>query len=99
MVIVSGTMAWLSYQSKKTALVLVLGDDDSFFITIDPYHYKGTLPSSVNYSQLSTYSSVSANNTSLFSQNFNFYYRVNEIDEELLGGSLKFAIRRSTSLN
>ena len=99
LVVVSGTMAWLSYQSKKTALVLVLGEDDSFVITIDPYHYKGTLPSSVNYSQLSTYSSVSANNSSVFEENFIFYYRVNEIDEELLGGSLKFAIRRSTTLN
>ena len=100
LVVVSGTMAWLSYQSKKTALVLVLGEDDTFVITIDPYHYKGTLPSSVNYSQLSTYSSVSANNSSTASSNkFNFFYRVNEVDSELLSGSLKYAITRSTTLN
>lgn len=100
LVIVSGTVAWISYQSKKTALVLTLGENDTVVVTIDPYQIRGTLNSTLNYSALSNYASITVDGSSnYFGSCFQFYYIINSIDSELLNGNLKYAITESNSLN
>ncbi|MBQ2873281.1 MAG: hypothetical protein IJE89_04720 [Bacilli bacterium] len=95
-VIISGTFAWFTYSSKKSALVLTVGDIDSTRITLYPYEFTGTLDPVNSYDSVS-YTQITAINNNSTSSSFELSYNAEQIPEELSSSSVKYTITKRIS--
>lgn len=96
--VVGGTYAWLSYNSKKSALVLTVGDINDTRIILKPYEIKEVM-TPVNTYTSGVYSEVETVNNGNSSTSISLYYKINELDQNLAKGGLKYTITSSTSKN
>ena len=94
-----GTFAWYTFGTKKSSLVLVLGNSDDLLVTLSPFELDIVADPVTNYTSMSDYTSVVATNNKNVTANFKFYYDIAEIDSNLASSSMKYAITRSNSLN
>mgnify|MGYP002625428247 CR=1 FL=1 len=95
-IIVVGTYAWLSYRSNDTAMVLTIGEINNVQVTLSPYQIKASLLPQVTYTS-ENYTSVTAVNNSSSSRKIKLYYKINNIDTELISSNFKYTIERSTN--
>ena len=94
--LISGTMAWVTFRSKKTAMVLTIGSADNMMITITPYQKNEVIyPVSLAADAPDPFVATVTNNTSE-SKVFGFYFKLNSIDSELLSSTFKYYTMRST---
>ena len=96
MVIIVGTFAWATFRTKKSSLVLVLGDTDSLQITLYPYELK------IVAAPVQTYTSempvtVTASNNKNAGDTFSLYYDIKSIDNALRSTSMKYAVTKSVN--
>ncbi len=94
-----GTLAWYTFGTKKSSLVLVLGNSNELLVTLSPYELKINAAPVTNYTSMSDYVSVTATNSKCYETGFSFYYDIESIDSGLASTSMKYAITRSTSQN
>ena len=97
-VVAGGTFAWFTYQSKESALVLTIGEIDDTQIVLKPYQVTGTMTPVTTYTS-GVYSTVEVSNNGKSSSSINLFYKINELDEELIDNGLKYTIVSSTSQN
>ena len=94
--VVSGTFAWYTYQSKKSALVLTIGDITDARVVLKPYQINETMVP-VNTYENQVYTQVEVNTSSDIE--LSLYYKINELSTELVNNGLKYTIVQSTSAN
>ena len=98
LVSIVGTFAWLTAKTKKSSLVLVLGEFDSLQVTLSPYELNIIADPTQNYTALTNYVSVTAkNNKKDTSDRFGLFYQIESIDQELASSSMKYTITKSTN--
>lgn len=99
-VILTGTFAWLTYQSNKTAMVLTIGDINNVQVTLQPYQINASIVprTTFNDSSNNVVNVVAVNNTD-FKKRISLYYDINEIDEALTSEDFKYVITRKTTTN
>jgi len=104
-IVITGTLAYFSVVTERSALVLVLGEQDEVLVTLEPFEIKGTLMSVTNYTSFETnsieddYIQMTAENFSSVPKKVIFYYRINDIDDSLVSTSLKYTITSSSEIN
>ena len=89
LVIITGTFAWLTYRSNKTALVLTVGSIDGMSVTLKPYQITASLTPTNDYTT-EEYINVTANNKKTTAEIFNLYYEIDTIDTELIDDGFKY---------
>ncbi len=100
-IVISGTFAFFTLASRRSALVLVLGERDEVLVTLTPFEMKGTLMSTLDYNEFTTndiekdYITITAQNFSDEPKNVYFYYRMNSIDNALVSSNVKYTITTS----
>ena len=95
LVTIIGTAAWLTWRSNDTALVLTIGDLNTAQVILKPYKINTEiLP--VNSYENELYTDVEAINSSSTSKKIKLFYRITNIDEELITEDFKYTITRST---
>lgn len=94
-----GTLAWYTYGTKKSSLVLILGDTEELLITLSPYQLDIVADPVTTYTSMTDYVTVTAVNRKAESTTFKLYYDIEEIDSVLASTSMKYAVTRSTSKN
>ena len=97
-VVVGGTVAWFSYASKQSALVLTIGDINDTHIILTPYQIKGTMTPVETYTS-GVYSEVEVINDDTDSTSISLFYKINELDQKLIDNGLKYTIASSDSEN
>jgi len=84
-IVITGTLAYFSVVTERSALVLVLGEQDEVLVTLEPFEIKGTLMSVTNYTSFETnsieddYIQMTAENFASVPKKVIFYYRINDI--------------------
>ena len=82
-VIITGTFAWLTFRSNKTAMVLTIGDLNDAVVTLQPYQINTSIVPNTTFSEpKSVVVNVEAKNNTNVNKKVRLYYRINEIDEE-----------------
>ena len=95
LVTIIGTAAWLTWRSNDTALVLTIGDLNTAQVILKPYKINTEiLP--VNSYENELYTDVEAINSSSTPKKIKLFYRITNIDEELITEDFKYTITRST---
>lgn len=102
--LVVGTLAWFSWQSKRSALVFTVGEIDKLQITLSPYEMDlriaPIIPNVNNLEYGNDYVTITVTNNEDTSGNFNFLYNIIESDSELLGNTnMQYAIIKSIDGN
>ena len=97
LVSVVGTLAWYTFGTRKSSLVLVLGNSDELLITLSPYELKISAAPVTSYTSMTDYVSVTATNSKTVATGFNFFYDIETIDSALASTAMKYAVTRSTS--
>ena len=90
-----GTLAWLTWKSKETALVLTVGEIDGTRVTLKPYVIEDILIPELTYEGKEVIEVNIKNNGNEDSQVV-LYYNISKIDNELITDSFKYTILRST---
>ena len=104
-IVITGTLAYFTIVTDRSALVLVLGEQDEVLVTLNPFEIKGTLVSTTNYTSFETneiendYIQITAENVSSIPKKILFYYRINSIDDSLISTKLKYTITSSSTIN
>ena len=93
---ITGTLAWLTYRSKNTAMVLTIGDLTGMSVTLKPYQINTTLTPTNDYST-QEYVNITANNKKTNIEKFELYYEIDEIATELIDDGFKYTIVKSTN--
>lgn len=96
LVIIVGTYAWLSYRSNDTAMVLTIGDINNVEVTLSPYQIKANILPQVTYVS-DNYTNVNAVNNSTSLRKIKLFYKINNIDNELISNNFKYTIEKSTN--
>lgn len=92
-VIVTGTFAWLTYRSNKTAMVLTIGDINNAIVTLQPYQINTSIVPNTTFTEnKSVVVNVEAKNNTNVNKKVRLYYKINEIDEE----DFRYKITRKT---
>ena len=94
-VIISGTFAWLTYRSNKTAMVLTIGDLNDAMVTLRPYQIKESITPSPTYTSSKSVVNVDAVNNTTVPKKIKLYYKINSIDEDLISEDFKYTITKS----
>ena len=94
-----GTLAWYTFGTKKSSLVLVLGNSDELLITLSPYELNIVAAPVTNYTSMTDYVSVTATNSKSVSSSYTLYYDIESIESGLNSTSMKYAVTRSTTKN
>ena len=97
-VVAGGTFAWFTYQSKEAALVLTIGEIDDTQIILKPYQVTGTMTPVTTYTD-GVYSTVEVSNNNTATSSINLFYKINELDEELIDNGLRYTIVSSATQN
>ena len=92
-----GTLAWYTFGTKKSSLVLVLGNSDELLITLSPYELNIVAAPVTNYTSMTDYVSVTATNSKTISTSFSFFYDIETIDSALASTAMKYAVTRSST--
>ena len=90
-----GTLAWLTWKSKETALVLTVGEIDGTRVTLKPYVIEDILIPELTYEGKEVIEVNIKNNGNEDSQVV-LYYNISKIDDELITDNFKYTILRST---
>ncbi len=90
-----GTLAWLTWKSKETALVLTVGEVDGTRVTLKPYVINENLVPTLNYNSNDEVNIKVTNNNKLSSKVM-VYYDIKQIDSELLIEDFKYTVLKST---
>ena len=97
--LIVGTLAWLTWKSKETSLVLTIGEINDAQVIIKPYKIEKTLVPSTNYNpndpELINVEAVNKNHN--HNKKIKLYYRINDISPELKTTSFKYTITKSTN--
>ena len=95
-VIMVGTLAWLTYRSNDTAMVLTIGEIDGMTVTLKPYQVTAALTPTNDYTT-QQYVNVTTVNKKTTSETFKLYYQVDSIDSALVDDGFKYTIVKSTN--
>ena len=95
-IIITGTFAWLTYQSKKTALVFTVGEASTMQISLQPYQINAEIDPEMDYTDVE-HVNVTAVNNQEEAMNYTLFYEIDEIDQDLLTTDFKYTIERSTN--
>ena len=90
-----GTLAWLTWKSKETALVLTVGDIDGTRVVLKPYVINESLVPTLTYDSNEAVD-IKATNNGKEASRVTIYYDIDEIAKELLIDSFKYTILKST---
>ena len=93
-VVLGGTFAWFSYQSRKTALVLTITGENDAVMTIKPYQINDTMIPVNNYIS-GVFSNIKLTNSSSDIVVAKIFYKINNIDQALINNGLKYTITTS----
>ena len=92
-VIITGTFAWLTYRSNKTAMVLTIGDINQAMVTLKPYQINANIVPNTTFTENKSVAvNVEAVNNTSVNKKVRLYYKINEIDEE----DFRYKITRKT---
>ena len=89
--VIGGTYAWLSYTSKKSTLVLTIGDINDSKVIIKPYEISETMVP-VNTNTSGVYSQVKVINNNDNKMLLSMFYVINQLDDVLINNGLKYTI-------
>ena len=95
LITIAGTFAWLSWRSNDTALVLTVGDINSAQVILKPYQINSTITPVLTYEN-EEYTEVTATNNSTTAKVIKLFYKINNIDAELVSANFKYTITKST---
>ena len=95
LITIAGTFAWLSWRSNDTALVLTVGDINSAQVILKPYQINATITPVLTYEN-EEYTEVTATNNSTTAKVIKLFYKINNIDAELVSTNFKYTITKST---
>lgn len=97
-IIISGTVAWLTWKSKESSLVLTVGEVNGPSISLYPYQLNGTLSPVLNYGSVD-YVQVEATNNRSKEVKAKLFYNVKSIDNALISSDVKYTVTSSDSKN
>ena len=97
-IIISGTVAWLTWKSKESSLVLTVGEVNGPSISLYPYQLNGTLSPVLNYESVD-YVQVEATNNRSKEVKAKLFYNVKSIDSALISSDVKYTVTSSDSKN
>ena len=95
LITIAGTFAWLSWKSNETALVLTVGDINSAQVILKPYQINSTITPVLTYEN-EEYTDIAATNNSTTAKVIKLFYKINNIDPELVNTNFKYTITKST---
>lgn len=97
-IIISGTVAWLTWKSKESSLVLTVGEVNGPSISLYPYQLNGTLSPVLNYESVD-YVQVEATNNRSKEVKAKLVYNIKSIDSALISSDVKYTVTSSDSKN
>lgn len=97
-IIISGTVAWLTWKSKESSLVLTVGEVNGPSISLYPYQLNGTLSPVLNYENVD-YVQVEATNNISEKVEAKLFYNIKSIDSALISSDVKYTVTSSDSKN
>lgn len=97
-IIISGTVAWLTWKSKESSLVLTVGEVNGPTISLYPYQLNGTLSPVLSYERVD-YVQVEATNNRSEKVKAKLFYNIKSIDSALISSDVKYTVTSSDSKN
>ena len=97
-IIISGTVAWLTWKSKESSLVLTVGEVNGPTISLYPYQFNGTLSPVLSYESVD-YVQVEATNNRSKKVKAKLFYNIKSIDSALISSDVKYTVTSSDSKN
>lgn len=97
-IIISGTVAWLTWKSKESSLVLTVGEVNGPSLSLYPYQLNGTLSPVLSYESVD-YVQVEATNNRSKEVKAKLFYNIKSIDSALISGDVKYTVTSSDSKN
>ena len=97
-IIISGTVAWLTWKSKESSLVLTVGEVNGPTISLYPYQFNGTLSPVLSYESMN-YVQVEATNNRSKKVKAKLFYNIKSIDSALISSDVKYTVTSSDSKN
>lgn len=97
-IIISGTVAWLTWKSKESSLVLTVGEVNGPTISLYPYQFNGTLSPVLSYESVD-YVQVEATNNRSEKVKAKLFYNIKSIDSVLISSDVKYTVTSSDSKN
>ncbi|MCI6847565.1 MAG: hypothetical protein MR835_01795 [Erysipelotrichaceae bacterium] len=97
-IIISGTVAWLTWKSKESSLVLTVGEVNGPSLSLYPYQLNGTLSPVLNYESVD-YVQVEATNNRSEKVKAKLFYNIKSIDSALISSDVKYTVTSSDSKN
>ena len=97
-IIISGTVAWLTWKSKESSLVLTVGEVNGPSLSLYPYQLNGTLSPVLSYESVD-YVQVEATNNRSKEVKAKLFYNVKSIDNALISSDVKYTVTSSDSKN
>ena len=97
-IIISGTVAWLTWKSKESSLVLTVGEVNGPTISLYPYQFNGTLSPVLSYESMN-YVQVEATNNRSKEVKAKLFYNIKSIDSALISSDVKYTVTSSDSKN
>ena len=97
-IIISGTVAWLTWKSKESSLVLTVGEVNGPTISLYPYQLNGTLSPVLSYESVD-YVQVEATNNRSEKVKAKLFYNIKSIDSALISSDVKYTVTSSDSKN
>ncbi len=94
-IIITGTFAWLTYQSRKTALVLTIGDLNNGYITLSPYQIDAEIDPELDYTGNEFVSITADNLNNPKPLKYSLFYEIEEIDNDLISSDFKYTVLKS----
>ena len=97
-IIISGTVAWLTWKSKESSLVLTVGEVNGPTISLYPYQFNGKLSPVLSYESVD-YVQVEATNNRSKEVKAKLFYNIKSIDSALISSDVKYTVTSSDSKN
>ena len=97
-IIISGTVAWLTWKSKESSLVLTVGEVNGPSLSLYPYQLNGTLSPVLSYESVD-YVQVEATNNRSKEVKAKLFYNIKSIDSALISSDVKYTVTSSDSKN
>ena len=98
-VMITGTFAWLTFRSNKTAMVLTIGDINNVQVTLQPYQINANIVPRTTFSTTDNNIksvNVEATNNTGYKKRISIYYVINSIDADLKSNNFQYVITRKT---
>ena len=95
--VIGGTFAWFTYQSKKSALVLTIGEINDTHITVTPYQINEVMAPVNDYTDGVSSEVIVRVGDNIQNSSVVLFYKINDLDTTLIDKGLAYTVVNSSN--